>query len=811
MALLHSGSPNESRELLQVRTNRFDVYIKGKPFHPTVETLHLHREDDGARLKTEIAAIPTNPMLKIEEFKLYSIAQRQWVDGFIEQVEPCFYETQSYELIIESRYDQSLEFYHLNPHLRKAVKPVGRSGRLFSGVLQFQNEIGYTDLEIKLNGETALKLRMEIYPTKLDYKRDYHSILEEVNRQIYNLSFDFMRKTYQSTGLKPTTSQSLTEYFTILQKVFLQLVEAVERIERMPHYKMDGEKFVKDANRVKRAGRENLGFLTKRQHLLISDPKNGFIPVRDLRYRPTHLLEKKKKLSYDTNENRFLRWMLERVDRKLIDILILLNDKERRQQRDPELQERILRMKTALRRLLQFDFLQQTGPIQHFNISMVLQMAPGYREVYRIYLMLLKGLSIQSDLFHISMKDLAKLYEYWCFLKIHELLANKYRLLRQDIIRVNRNGLFVTLDKTQQAKVEYENPLNGEKFTLYYNALPSEDQHKTSPTMAQLPDNVLTLHKYDGSGQEKVYKYVFDAKYRINPAYKGSSYENQYRQPGPEVDDINTMHRYRDAIVYQEKGSTEYERSMFGAYVLFPYANEEKFQEHHFYKSINLINIGAFPFLPGSTSLLEAFLDELILDSPEKAFERSTQPRGARPYYVNKLSWRNMLVGSMRTGQLEAILRNNSYYMPLRNLYDHKILTQLEYIALYQSRKQYLHEAGVQWYGRVADWKIIKREEIKERPARPGTEDDLYVYFTIEQWNQRRTVIALGGQSVYTCLYTTKYLFDHADELAELRLDNEEHLRVWREKRRAGKVKVRLDREHVDLAEQVLGIENEST
>lgn len=808
MDSLHSGSLNEIRELLVVRTNLFDVYIKGKPYHPTVEALQLHRENDLTRTKAEITVTSPSRLANIESFQLFSVAKNEMINGFDEQVEPCFYETQSYELIIECQPNQKVEFYHVNPAIRQAVKQIGRSGQIYSGVLNFQNEIGFTDLEIRLNGEVALKIQLEIYPTKLDYKRDYQMILQDVNQQIYNLSFDFMRKTYHLTGLTQTTSQSLTEYFTILKSIFQKLVEAIERIEHYPHQRMQQERLVKDTNLVKRTGRENISFLNKRPHLLIKDGNTGILLVGNQKYQPTHLLETKRRQDFNTNENRFLRWMLERIDTKLSDIRVMLVGKDRRP-KDPVLLEQIGRMKTALRRLLHFDFLQQSGPMHQLHISMVLQMAPGYREAYRIYLTLMKGLSIQSDLFHLSMKDLAQLYEYWCFLKIHDLLAKKYRLMKQDIIRVNRSGLFVTLDKTQQAKVEYENPHNGERFTLYYNALPSEDQHREPPTLSQRPDNVLTLHKHDANRQPKVYKYVFDAKYRINPAYEGTWYHRQYKQPGPEEDDINTMHRYRDAIVYQEKGAAEFERSMFGAYVLFPYADEEKFREHRFYKSINLINIGAFPFLPGSTSLLEAFLDELILDSPEKAFERSTQPRGAKPYYQDRLSGRNMLVGSMRTGQLEAILNNDSYYMPLKNLTEHKVLTQLEYIALCQSRKQFQQDSGVQWYGKVTDWKILMRSDIRERPARPGTEDELYVYFKIEKWQKRDTMIALGGQSVYTCLYTTKYLFDHAQELAELRLVNEADLRDWREKRRQGKVKVRLDREHVDLAENVLGIEVE--
>ena len=78
------------------------------------------------------------------------------------------------------------------------------------------------------------------------------------------------------------------------------------------------------------------------------------------------------------------------------------------------------------------------GELRQISISLVLQMAPGYRDVYRFYLMLMKGLSIQSDLFRISMKDLAQLYEYWCFLKFISLFSHKYELVSQDLIKVNR-------------------------------------------------------------------------------------------------------------------------------------------------------------------------------------------------------------------------------------------------------------------------------------------------------------------------------------------------------------------------------------
>uniref|UniRef100_UPI00269AEC07 DUF2357 domain-containing protein n=1 Tax=Paenibacillus sp. FSL H8-0548 TaxID=1920422 RepID=UPI00269AEC07 len=592
----------------------------------------------------------------------------------------------------------------------------------------------------------------------------------------------------------------MSEFFTILQHVFAQLVQAVERINSSPHSKHQVENRVVEAGRLKKTGKESISYLTKRPQLLVQDDKLGFIPMNGQRYYPSHAIETKRHVDYDTNENRFIRWVLLRIASKLKDLKTRLTEKGRL--KDPLLARKLNDMQSQLQRLLKLDFLN-VKEMRQLSVSLVLQMAPGYREVYRNYLMLMKGLSIQSDLFRLSMKDLAQLYEYWCFLKIHDLLSRKYELLKQDIIKVNRTGVFVTLDKSQKARMVYRNPRNGEIFTLYYNTLPSGEQ---TPTISQRPDNVLTLKKNDSDAE---YKYIFDAKYRLNPAYEGTPYRRDYKLPGPEESDINTMHRYRDAIVYAEGSGKELERSMFGAYVLFPYHNEEQYQEHKFYKSIELINVGALPFLPGSTKLMEAFLDEIIMDSPEKAYERSARPRGTKNYYENKLIGKNVLVGSLReVQQLDDALQLKFYHVPLENISDHKLLTQLEYVALYQSIKKFepRGETGIHWYGKIVDWKVIRRKEITERPARPGTEEKLYVKFTVSEWVKRDKPIIPGGRGIYTLLYTSKYVFDRALEIAELKLETEEDLRAWREQRRLGPVTVELDHEQVDLASRVLGV-----
>lgn len=84
------------------------------------------------------------------------------------------------------------------------------------------------------------------------------------------------------------------------------------------------------------------------------------------------------------------------------------------------------------------------------------------------------------------------------------------------------------------------------------------------------------------------------------------------------------------------------------------------------------MNIGAIPFLPDATGLMESFLDEIIQDSPEKAYERSTRPRGTTDYFKNKFTGKNVLVGSLREpSQLAIALEHRFYHIPLVNIEDH--------------------------------------------------------------------------------------------------------------------------------------------
>ena len=106
------------------------------------------------------------------------------------------------------------------------------------------------------------------------------------------------------------------------------------------------------------------------------------------------------------------------------------------------------------------------------------------------------------------------------------------------------------------------------------------------------------------------------------------------------------MHRYRDALVKKHNERDSYERYSFGAYVLFPWNEEQAYLEHPFYKSIEEVNIGGLPFLPNSTVLVETLVERLVESNPEDLQEEGVLPTGAWMHWESSLD-EKVLVGTV--------------------------------------------------------------------------------------------------------------------------------------------------------------------
>lgn len=115
----------------------------------------------------------------------------------------------------------------------------------------------------------------------------------------------------------------------------------------------------------------------------------------------------------------------------------------------------------------------------------------------------------------------------------------------------------------------------------------------TSKTTEQRPDIVLRLSKKEDA---ILYTYLFDAKYRI----RDTTIPSRNGVEVPPVDAINQMHRYRDAIYYTHSSDEQLKREVIGGYVLYPgNLTREQFVNSYYQRSVDEVNIGAFPLKPG--------------------------------------------------------------------------------------------------------------------------------------------------------------------------------------------------------------------
>jgi hypothetical protein len=244
---------------------------------------------------------------------------------------------------------------------------------------------------------------------------------------------------------------------------------------------------------------------------------------------------------------------------------------------------------------------------------LVFQRHPQYASFNAMARLLNSGLRFDSQLLQIGVKNVALLYEYWCFLRLVSILREHFELEQQTVVKLTHLKTTIVLRKGVEAAVTFSEKGTGKRLVLIYNRL-----FPHLPTVAQQPDNVVQL------ASEK-HLFIFDAKYRF--AFD-AEYQRQYGGVGPQVEDINTMHRYRDAIVTVNPLGVPrgFSTVVKGAIILFPYHDEPQFRHHKFFQSIHAVDLGGLPFLPNATVLLkEKLRTELVeggflapLESAEK-------------------------------------------------------------------------------------------------------------------------------------------------------------------------------------------------
>lgn len=673
---------------------------------------------------------------------------------------PVFFETNDYSI--------SIRFNHLaagkEPRIMHPDKDVEAmfnyipldGGGIMDSTLRFLNEPGRFDLTFAYENEDGTArtaaFGFDVVSPKLDTKKDLNTIIKDIKAEYDDLVFRYLTLTVREYSLGKEANNDLI-WLSIFKQIIEKYIVAVRYILHAPHFKDTPIEEYQKPDRIKRWTNH-----------LAEQYGNDRVRDWDIAARKYYRTEQVD-TTVNTLENRFVKYTLGRIAERLRSVL-------RRIQRDNVSQSEISSLEDYSKQLsvlLRNSFFSPIGKFEGFRQeSMVLQQRNGYAQIYHYWIMLQNGLALIDGDNAIGVQQVWKLYELWCFLEVKRMVEEVLGLDRHNPL----DWGFISEDTTKAfdpfkggdltGSTTYTNRDNGDRIEIGYqytfeNKVLNEGIR--SMTVEQRPDIVMHIHKCDGF----TLTYLFDAKYRV----LGIDDENEVvALDYPVEETINQMHRYRDSIYYKSGEHNLYSKEVIGGYILFPgRLDEEKYAKKirtadyeslpYYLRSIEFVNIGAFPLLPKENSgvLLKNFLKRIIVDDDiHEQLDYSIPQKGL--YYSFGDEVDNVIYGCYKSPKhLEWIQNNMKYNLRLDKGRKGSVslsndFTHSKYLVLYGKGDK---ESKL-IYGIVGESEVVTKKELLESNY-PEPGGDLYLILKLTEDihpNLKERVFIFDGSMIDT-------------------------------------------------------------
>lgn len=616
---------------------------------------------------------------------------------------PIFYET--------AKYNFTLHFKGLKekPQIIHKLKSICESSSvielnkesgeyLISLSLELLNEPGIFYLNFRYtpkDGHTKQdSISFRVVSPKLDTKDDYLHILRDINNEYNEIVFQYLTKTVQNLSRGGKTDNDII-WLSIFRQVIDDYIKAVSFIVNKPHLRKTKEVLYSKAEKIKKwspqlAEKYNL---SKKRNTLDRDYFRHEVTIN----------------TNDTPENRFVKFSIKKNLYRLTEVIerILSNNSSVTDAESDNLKVYL----NKLNKLNNSPLFKNIKAEPLRNESIVLQKRNGYSQVYRYSIMLKKGIDLYEGSTHIGTRPIWQLYELWCFLKLRQIVANilGLDLSNPDEVEETPSPMLEPFNDNKTEHTVFYYDKNNNVIRLHYQHIynrNSGDVH--TATTENRPDIVLTIRKPDGFELT----YLFDAKYQVNDDDEFSKEDKEEINSLKAADypsslALNQMHRYRDAIYYGEKNESKRiysAKEIIGGYILFPgRGNDEAIKERYFYKSIESVNIGAFPLLPNHEdpnnegTLLYEFLQKILIEQTAYEQIENSKPQHGLTYSRDIVDGNDLiLVGYFKSEQKEIIIKNKLYYVPVGFGRGSINLTSgfenTKYLLLHNGSEKYLYE-----------------------------------------------------------------------------------------------------------------------
>lgn len=396
---------------------------------------------------------------------------------------------------------------------------------------RYENAVGASRLRFR--GVQAPDLPVEVLSRKFasagalaGYPALYRSMVQELTAILLTLPFDLSGATAHGTR---ATDGPPSPLFALhfLRHHGGQIAEALQAVAFDPHRLLTREEVIRPVAQVRRLDGAAIRWGLTHPESWATTRQRGWFELSGQAVLPLRLLQERAEETMDTHENRFVKRfvadLLEAADR----VLALL---DRVAPGRAELRAGLAETRAALDEALGWPWWEEVGELVYLpEGSTVLHRKDGYRELWALYPeFLLSRTPFGAGLERaIASRNVAALYEYWCYFRLVERLA--------PVLGAPR--LRPEADETGGLAHGVAARFGDGTWRLVFNR--SARGGGESYSLGLRPD--FTLLGPDGP------ELVFDAKFRLE-APPPSLEDPVAAQTSPQAGDLYKMHTYRDAL-----------------------------------------------------------------------------------------------------------------------------------------------------------------------------------------------------------------------------------------------------------------------
>jgi hypothetical protein len=570
--------------------------------------------------------------------------------------------------------------------------------------LSFKEAVGNHEIKIlSPNGKEVLQLSFEVFPKKIDYKKDYKLLQKDCSRIVHKLSYDLLTNLYNKIKQKPNGNTSNTKWWFILDALFEDLIKSFEIIQRNPKHNIITDEEVKQIDKVRKPSSRNKTWLNKNTQHISNNKEDGIELISGQYFSQALTLQ--KKVSYDNYENRFIKYMGHQIIIRLTDLKKDLhkNSISNNEKVVQKIRTYTGRLHTILNNI---PFTKVGNFEKETYFSSTLTQAAGYKDFLQIYSLLENGFEIlEDDFFIVNYKKIDDLYGYWCFLKILDIIkdSSNFKIKNQNVIGLHSGKIKVNLCLNDFTAIKLTSKEHKE-ISLHYK----KEKSLITIELATKKENLLSFHFYPN------YQIINSNKYGENSTYTD-----------------NPLLVFKEYIK-QEEIKNEIKQKNLKSIILYP----SNIKDTNFHQlKIENNGIKDLPLLPVKSGLLENYIGNMFVDKTAKNKVQRFVGMHYQQYIGEKEIFdKGILIGRLKKTEFQKRLtyieKKNKYYFPFIKNRNSRIYN-VSYLLLT------MPESSKAILKKVKSWEILNKKELKDTGVNWKLNSEHYLIFNLENETEK--------------------------------------------------------------------------